>query len=333
MTSTSSPSWWTRTLGHVGGAILGAVLLVAAWGKALDPMAFAEEIRAQGLELFLTAPVLAVLFVAVEVALGVALVLGLRRSWVMVPTTAMVGLFLFLNGRAYWRFSQGLIDASESCGCFGSLVSRTPAEAFWQDLFLLVPPLLVAFLPQGEPGARLLARRVTVGVATVAAVVFAALAPRLPLDDLATRLAPGARVSELCAGREEGGSVRICLDSLVPELEEGSHLVIIAPVEDADLAARVAELNQLSGDPKAPRVWLLTASEEEERAAFFWQYGPTFEIREVPETLLRLLYRTTPRSFAARDGGVEQTFAGIPRLSEVASGAPAAIESRKPGAG
>jgi len=320
--TTSSPSWWTRVLGNTGGAILGAVLLVAAWGKALDPLAFAEEIRTQGLEILLRAPVLAVLFVAVEVALGVALLLGLRRPWVTVPTTAMVGLFLFLNGRAYWRFSQGLIDASESCGCFGSLVSRTPAEAFWQDLFLLVPPLLVTWLPGGERTAPPIARRWIVGLSALGALAFTAFAPRLPLDNLATRLEPGARVEKLCAGREGADSVRICLDALMPELEEGRHLAVIAPVDDASLAARVPDLNALAGDLEAPRVWLLTASSEEARATFFWQHGPAFEIREVPETLLRSLYRKPPRTFTVRDGAVERTFTGIPPPGEIVPAAP-----------
>ena len=44
------------------------------------------------------------------------------------------------------------------CGCFGNLVQRTPAEAFWQDLLLLVPPLLLAFGWRDARAARAAAR-------------------------------------------------------------------------------------------------------------------------------------------------------------------------------
>jgi hypothetical protein len=166
---------------------------------------------------------------------------------------------------------------------------------------------------------------VRIGLVVLAAVVagvFTHLAPGLPLDDLATRLKPGVHVGELCAGSEAADSVKICLDGLAPELEAGRHFVVIAGVGEAALAERVDDLNRLAeevgaGKASAPRVWLFTASTEEERAAFFWQYGPAFEIREVPETLLRSLYRTTPRSFEVRDGEVVRTFTGIPPAAEV----------------
>ena len=49
--------------------------------------------------------------------------------------------------------------------------------------------------------------------------------PELPFDDLATRLKPGVEVAELCAG---SGAERVCLDTLVPELTEGAHRVVLA---------------------------------------------------------------------------------------------------------
>lgn len=341
MQPTPSTHRWIPGLAILGGMALGVVFLIAAWGKALDPLAFAEEIRAQGLELVLSAPLLAVLFVAIEAALGVALLLGLRRVWVLAPTTALVALFVFLNGRAFWRFRHGLIDAADSCGCFGSLVSRTPAEAFWQDLLLLVPPLVLTWMgvwlgtrarngtvagtAGGLGGSRAKRPAVRIGLvvlAGVAAAAFTQLAPGLPLDDLATRLKPGVHVSELCAGSEAADAVKICLDGLAPDLEVGRHLVVIAGVGEAALQERVDDLNSLAGEAGAgqagaPRVWLLTASTEEERAAFFWQYGPAFEIREVPEALLRSLYRTTPRSCEVLDGEVVRTFNGIPPAAEM----------------
>jgi hypothetical protein len=46
--------------------------------------------------------------------------------------------------------------------------------------------------------------------------------------------------------------------------------------------------------------------------AFFWQWGPRFEVVEAPEPLLRPLYRRLPRSFRVEDGQVVETFSGLP---------------------
>lgn len=304
---------WRRWLALAGGVVLGLVFLVAGWAKVIHPHGFAEEIRSEGLEILLPAEVLSVLFVAFEIALGVALMLAIRRLWVLLPTSALVAFFLFLNGRALWRFSNGLISEDEACGCFGNLVSRTPAQAFWQDLLLLVPPLLLIFLggrsaPAGRP------RLAIVALAAVAALVFGTLAPGLPLDDLATRLGPGVRVEELCAGRDSDEGVRVCLDTLMPELGEGRHLVVMSELDNPALLASVDSLNALALSAADERLWLLTAASEEERQAFFWQWGPAFEIREAPQPLLSPLYRRLPRAFQVVDGRVEETMAALDEI-------------------
>ena len=302
---------WRFWLATAGALVLGGVLLVAAWAKALDPITFAEQIRVEGLEILLPAEALAILVVVAEVALGAALVLGIRRGWVLVPTAAMVAFFVFLTARTYWRFTQGIVDETAACGCFGNLFSRTPAEAFWQDLFLLVPPLLAAFL--ARPGSsRGLRYRVALTVsAAVGAGLLAWRAPELPLDDLATRLKPGVEMSAICAGRDSVDSVRICLDAMMPELEVGRHLIVIATLDNEELFAGIDRLNERAM-AAGPTLWLLTDSLEEERQAFFWEWGPAFEIREAPLAMLRPLYRRQPRSFLVESGRVVETWPGLP---------------------
>src|SRR5215218_7729998 len=132
-------------LGTAAGVFLGAVLLVAVWAKALDPAAFAEQIRIEGLDILFSAQAMALIALALEAGLGLALLLGVRRLWVLVPAALLVAFFVFLTGRAWWLSAHGLREA-ESCGCFGNLVQRTPAQAFWQDTLLLVPALLLSFV-------------------------------------------------------------------------------------------------------------------------------------------------------------------------------------------
>lgn len=301
--------WWVGTF---GGAFLGAVFLLAVWGKALDPASFAEQIRVEGLDFLIPAQAVVLTALALEAGLGIALLLGLRRLWVLVPTALLVAFFLLLTGRAYWLDSQGLLENASSCGCFGNLVQRTPAEAFWQDLALLVPALGLAFVGRDRRPPRFPPLRTAIaGAAAVAVALFSWKAPDLPLDDLATRLRAGAEVTALCVG---AGNDRVCLDTVVPDLAQGAHLVVLSNLDDPALTGSIGALNAWAGDPAKDRLWVLSPSPPEEHRAFFWKWGPRFEIREAPAELLRPLYRRLPRSFRIQDGRVDRTFAGLPPL-------------------
>ncbi len=307
---------WRRVLGIAGGVILGAVFLIAAWAKALDPRAFAAQITLEGLDFLLPAAAVALIALALEVFLGGALLLAVRRWWILWPTSALVVFFLFLTGRAYWRAAHGVVSEDAGCGCFGNLVERTPAEAFWQDLLLMVPALLLAFLghDRGTPQPR--RRLAAIAAATLGVVLFAWKAPELPLDDLATRLKPGVEAMAICAGSEDSGS-RVCMDAVLPEIAEGEHLVVMAELEGGPLADHVEALNEYHWAGSGPPLWVLTAATSEQLFGFRFSRGPSFELREAPAALLRPLYRTLPRSFLVRDGRVVETYSGLPPLDSI----------------
>lgn len=295
-------------LAPVGGAFLGLVLLAAAVAKSLDPHAFAEEIAALGLAGQLPPFAVAIGALGVEALLGALLIANVRRLWVMVPVTLLVGFFLFVTGRSAWRAANGIEEPAAACGCFGNLVDRTPAEAFRQDLLLLVPALALAWW--ARPGAKR-AVRTRVGIAAGLALAvsgFAAAAPSLPLDDRATRLHPGTSLSELCAGR---GAARICLLDLAPALRSGRHLVVIADAGDDGFLELGRRLNARTRAGVEPPVTVLADLTPERSDELFWSLAPAFELHETPRALLRPLYRTLPRSFRIEDGRVTATWAGL----------------------
>jgi uncharacterized membrane protein YphA (DoxX/SURF4 family) len=308
--------WWVGTF---GGAFLACVLLFAAWSKAIDPAAFVEQIHNLGLDFALPAQAIALIALALEAGLGLALLLGVRRKWVLIPATLLVAFFLSLTGRTWWLVLHGQASAAESCGCFGNQVQRTPGEAFWQDLALLVPALLLAWLGRERRSPLFPPVRTAVAVVgALAVVILAWKAPELPLDDLATRLRPGLQVGGICTGE---GATRVCLDSLIPELRQGEHVVVLAKLDDAALTRSVDALNSYSGGAggvSRRTLWVLTAATAEQQRAFFWKWAPTFQIREAPPELLRPLYRRLPRAFEVKDGRVTRTFGGLPPLTPAA---------------
>lgn len=289
--------------------MLGLVLLVAAVLKALDPATFAEEIAAQGVTFGLPAGLAALVALTLESALGAALLVNLRSSRVLWATSALVAFFLFLTGKLAWLAARGLVEPGAACGCFGALVERTPGEAFVQDLLLMAPALGLAWLgrPLSREATRL--RWSLVAAITAAVVGLGAAAPRLPLDDVATRLRPGVTVDALCVGR---GDERVCLGGLAPALGRGEHLVVIAdPTGEsfADLAGRLNAYVRAAGDPP---VTVLADLTPEQHQTLYWQIAPAFDLHEVPRALLRPLYRQLPRSFRLVDGEVTATWSGLP---------------------
>lgn len=317
-----STSPWRRWASVAGCVVLGAVLLFAAWAKVLDPAAFADKIRSEGLDIVLSGEAVAWIALFLELFLGAALLLAVRHRTILWPTAALVAFFVFLTSRTYWRFLAGVEVDDGSCGCFGKLVERTPEEAFWQDLLLLVPPLALAFLARAA-GSLPRWRLIVAGIFTAGMLGLAWKAPELPLDNLATRLKPGVDPVALCAGSEDDGS-RTCLDAILPELREGEHLVILADLGDDSFASHVETLNEYYWSEGVPALWVVTASTEEELFQFRFTHGPTFEIREAPAALLSPLYRTLPRTFSVQGGRVAETWSGLPPFEEL--GGSAALE-------
>ncbi len=307
------------TLAWVGRAAafaLGLVLLVATLAKAIDPQSFAELLQAEGLTFGLPPMVAAVLVLAVEGGLGLLLVLGVRRRWSLAAVSVLVVGFVALNGRSWWRAVHGTADEA-SCGCFGNLVQRTPAAAFWQDLALLLPLLLLAWLalPREAPALPRL-RTALAAVGTVAIALLAWRAPSLPLDDVATRLRPGVELASVCAGVNP----RICLTDVVPDAASGRAWVVLVDLKDASQWADA--LNRLATTDGQPSVVVLTNATPQEKAAFTWQWGPSFPVHEAPPALLRPLYRRLPRSFLSEDGRVLRTVPGLPPAAALPGDSP-----------
>jgi uncharacterized membrane protein YphA (DoxX/SURF4 family) len=307
-------------VGTIASAVLGAVLLLAVWGKALDPSAFAEQIRMEGLDFLLPAQAVALIALALEAGLGLALLFGVRRLWVLIPAALLVAFFVFLTGRSWYLTAHGLRTETAGCGCFGNLVQRSPAEAFWQDLLLLVPPLGLAFLGRDRRG-RIFPplRTATAALATIGVLVFAWKAPELPLDNLATRLRPGTAINQICVDQSANP---LCLSTVAAGLLQGEHLVVIADLADPAFRQSIAALNGAASDPAGPRVWVLSDASSEQLFEFRWTQGPVFQVVEAPTALLRPLYRRLPRAFRVKDGQVVETWTGLPPLTRMASSGP-----------
>jgi uncharacterized membrane protein YphA (DoxX/SURF4 family) len=110
---------------------------------------------------------LAIILVAVEMVLGVFLLLGFQTRWTLWLLLAMIVFFSFLT------FYSACCNKVTSCGCFGDAIKLTPWESFWKDLILL---LLITLLMVTEQHIKPLFRNTIVMAGAVGIFTFISFA-------------------------------------------------------------------------------------------------------------------------------------------------------------
>jgi uncharacterized membrane protein YphA (DoxX/SURF4 family) len=277
-------------VGHAARLALGAVFLLAGVLKMVDVADFARTTAGYGLVSAKIAAVVAPVMIAIEIALAVALLAGYRTRAAATLTGMLLVAFIVLEG---WGMAHG---RTESCGCFGAYVQRTPLEVILEDVgFLALAVMAVAFLGPWEARRRRPAAAVVL-VAAIAALGLAVASPHLPIDPWVTRLAVGRTVEDLGLAAK-----------LPAEVQENGFVAILDLTDPVSKEASAA-LNDLAAAPGIPKVIALTPSSETDYAAFLWDAYPGFDVLTADPPLLKRLYRRLPLYFRVRSGRVEAIY-------------------------
>ena len=314
-----APSSARQAIGTVAGMVLGGVFLFAGFAKFIDPERFIELIEAKGLGFGMPPVVVAYAGIAIEVFLGTALVLGIRKLPILLSSLALTIFFVVMSSMAYYDSVYGPDDADEGCGCFGAILERTPSEAFWLDLaFLALAVLAFVGRPRASaPWPKL--RLATAGLLTAASLGITAVAPEIDaLDSIATKLDTGTSLKEVCGG---SGEDKVCLSDMVPDWDTYTWLIVITdpmdPTHDAAINRYYDWHFELEDPDSAPELfWLHRPVTKDEEAEFKFpsdgRIKPKAENQDVPAHFLRGLYRRLPRGFLVRDGKVAEVWNGLP---------------------
>jgi uncharacterized membrane protein YphA (DoxX/SURF4 family) len=105
--------------------------------------------------------------ITLEVALGLALLVGYRSKWVTRLLLLLTLFFTFLT--SYVLFSRKI----KACGCFGDCIPLTPEQTFGKDIALLL--LIILLVVKWRLIAPLLGRRtgpILVGLGTLATLLL-----------------------------------------------------------------------------------------------------------------------------------------------------------------
>jgi hypothetical protein len=273
-----NPMPWRRWVAFAAGALIGLLLVFAGVAKAIELENFAAAIEDLRLGSFHLVPqgwgwALGILAILVEIVLGTALLMGQRTLPVLAATAALLVFFLGVTAL------QMIAGTSAGCGCFGSIVERTPRQEFL-SLLVYLAILAPAFLARPAGRSLTYARGLVIGCATGAGLVLSVASSWLPSHSLAYaagRILPFNSVPER--------DPRATLDEELPELWSGSGPQVVVMTSFAEGPAlsedSVARLNELAaGYELTVPVWILVSSQSAESG----EAGGTHEASSEDET-------------------------------------------------
>ena len=130
---------------------VGCVFVFSGVVKGLDPygtvIKIGEYLHAMGIEwLGPLSGVACVALVSLEVALGVALVVG---AWPRVVAPVVLAFNVFYTALTLWLAVANPIG---DCGCFGDVVVLTNWQTFWKNVALAVASAVVWGVSAGPDG-------------------------------------------------------------------------------------------------------------------------------------------------------------------------------------
>jgi uncharacterized membrane protein YphA (DoxX/SURF4 family) len=275
---------------HVASGLVGLVFLVTGALKALDSGRFRDQIGRYRLIPDTWVQPAAVLVIASECTLGIALVLGVS-VWLL-PLAALV-LVAFATLTA-WGTSSGRV---EDCGCYGGLIMLTPVQSLALDGVYLALLAAAWWLAPADPIAPGSWKWVVVAAVLVASSGVAWRSLRQPLADLAL----------LRVGRT---FQRRWVKHYARDLTQGSHFVVFLSRECPYCKRWVPLLNVIEVQPDLPSVVAVMSLQGEELRGFLSEHLITFPVTHMPQSLVSLMVTAYPTAALVEHGRVTEKWIG-----------------------
>ena len=292
--------------------LMGAVFIVAGATKVWTPVLFYWdafsyfELLGVEQEYWSQLARFSLLLGPLECGIGMALLANWQPRFVLPAATALMVIFIAVT------FYNWIEEAGVNCGCFGSLVERTPGEALVEDAIMLLLLLVamgwgIAAKPRSwQPAARV------VQVGTLATLLIAAFKFYPELDRIENSdLKKGVRVSG------------IRLDGVDVDLNEGKYLIELFSPTCGRCKSAVPKLNKLTQSLELPPIVALSVFPQDSEAmtSFRKHMHPKFEIASISTSdRKRLTWNNGwPRLAYVVDGVVERVWEwdAMPSLAQL----------------
>jgi len=121
-----------QVAGMLGRLLVGGLFVYAAQSKIIDPLKFAEEVRAYELAPLITTNAIAIVLPWLELITAVLLIVGLWRG------EARLLVLLMMVGFTFGKISVLLRGLDINCGCFGNEWLESTFHGIWGVLLNVV---------------------------------------------------------------------------------------------------------------------------------------------------------------------------------------------------
>jgi uncharacterized membrane protein YphA (DoxX/SURF4 family) len=275
-------------LAYVLGLLVAAILVIAAFFKAGDPAMFADEISSHKVTPASWSPVLAYVFVAIELALAVAFLAFVWPRFLFASTILLMLGFIFVTA---WAWAHG---NAEGCACFGRLVDRGPLHVIIEDTLVVLASVAAIFLTRGFVTRAW--RWALFAILMVPVVALTGFGASLPLDGVVIGIHRGSDLSDMV------------LEGTRAPVDEGKVLITIIGPNCPACAEGLASLREIAAERMVPRVLGAYAGSAAEAQGWRLKHLPNFLIAHAPAKVLRQYYRRLPVTFLLEDGTVQEVW-------------------------
>jgi hypothetical protein len=275
-------------------ATVGFVFLGAGAIKALDARRFARDIDEYRLLPRRRIRLAALALIALECALGAALVV--RLADVLVPVAAAIVIVLF--GLTLWALVTHRV---EDCGCYGGLLRLSLGQSLLLDAGYLAL-LATAWVGTGAARSAGFTPRLWKLLVVVAAGAAGVLTAQRSIQRGALIDFGLLKAGKRWNPRWLVGSPR--------RIEQGSHVVVFLSEDCPYCKQWVPLLNVIEVQADLPRVLGVLAGRSVDRDRFLTQHMIRFPVASIPRPLMGMMATAFPTAAIVENGVIRQTFVG-----------------------
>lgn len=248
--------------------LIGLVLFISGLQKSFEVDLFIRQIGDYDI---ISNPALILLgawgIIIVEFCLGTALIINYRPKIMIPPAVLLILIFISATG---WAWYTG---ATDDCGCFGSWVERTPAEAMVEDIIFLGFLLVGWIFNKTSRSWPFHLKEGLIVLAFISGFTLPLLTGTLP-----------DRINRLISGPvEEGSEVFKLEDFSSHDLSKGRYLVVVMATDCSHCRALMEDLIYIGDDDELPPVIALVMNDEEQREDFIDEFELEFGLYQVPD--------------------------------------------------
>ena len=277
-------------IAYLATFIVGLVFLVTGTVKALSSLKFIQHIAEY--RIFsprLIVPV-AVTFIGIECALGIALILHEFPEWI-VPGTAI--LLVLLSIITFWSTSTG---RTEDCGCYGGLAIITPTQSILLNVVYVSLMGLAFYYP--------VANYETATWQWIVALVF------LVLGSLFAQQSQQNPLVDFSYLKEGKQWKKIWLKNISQDLQNGTHFLVFLGPECPYCKRWVPLLNIMNANPDLPNVMGIMTLNEAGIKEFKAKHLVHFPVVTMNKILFSYMVDGVPTAVLVKDGKMDSISMG-----------------------